>query len=93
MHKKIYIVIIAILFLLASMVANLIFGQSSLPRQQEVKDEIAQYQAQIESLQAVIEGHKQEIDRLQNDSLYKEKILRTRYGMSKDGEKVYQMVK
>ena len=93
MHKKIYIVIIAILFLLASMVANLIFGQSSLPRQQKVKDEIAQYQAQIESQQAVIEGHKQEIDRLQNDSLYKEKILRTRYGMSKDGEKVYQMVK
>lgn len=93
MHKRIYIVILAVLFLLASMIAQLIFGQSSLPRQQKVKEEIAQYQAQIDSLQNVIEQHKQEIERLQKDSLHKEEVLRTRYGMSREGEKVFQMVK
>jgi cell division protein FtsB len=93
MHKKIYIAIIAVLFLLFIVVAQLMFGKNSIPRQNQVKKDIAMYQAQVDSLEALIEQYKKEIDLLQNDSLYKENILRTRYGMSRKGEKVFQMVK
>ena len=93
MHKKVYIAIIAVLFLLSIVVAQLLFGKNSIPRQNQVKRDIAAYQAQIDSLEKLIEQQKKEIDMLQNDSLYKENILRTRYGMSRKGEKVFQMVK
>jgi cell division protein FtsB len=92
MHKKIYAILIAIALLFSIMVVQLVFGQNSIPRQQQVKENIARYQEQIDSLQKVIEEHKREIERLQTDSLYRESILRTRYGMSRKDEKVYQLV-
>ena len=93
MNKKIYIVIVVVIFLIAVMIAQLLFGSNSIPRQEQVKEQIATYQAQVDSLQKVIEQHQIEIERLTNDSLYKESVLRTRYGMSRKGEKVFQMVK
>ena len=92
MHKKIYIAIIAVLFLLSIVVAELLFGKNSIPRQKQVKQEIAMYQAKVDSLNALIEQYKKEIELLENDSLYKEGILRSRYGMSRKGEKVFQLV-
>jgi len=93
MHKRIYIVLVVVLFLVAVMVVQLLFGNNSIPRQNQVKEEIAAYQVQIDSLQKLIEQHEKEIERLKSDSLYKEEILRTRYGMSRKDEKVFQMVK
>jgi cell division protein FtsB len=92
MHKKIYIAIIAVLFLLSIVVAELLFGKNSIPRQKQVKQEIAMYQAKVDSLNALIEQYKKEIEMLENDSIYKEGILRSRYGMSRKGEKVFQLV-
>ena len=92
MHKKKYIAIIAVLFLLSIVVAELLFGKNSIPRQKQVKQEIAMYQAKVDSLNALIEQYKKEIELLENDSLYKEGILRSRYGMSRKGEKVFQLV-
>ena len=92
MHKKIYIAIIAVLFLLSIVVAELLFGKNSIPRQKQVKHEIAMYQAKVDSLNALIEQYKKEIEMLENDSIYKEGILRSRYGMSRKGEKVFQLV-
>ena len=93
MHKKIYAVLIAIVILIAIMAVQLIFGQHSIPRQQRVKEDIARYQDQIDSLQKVIEGYQNEIERIKTDSLYKESILRTRYGMTTKDEKAFQLVK
>lgn len=92
MHRKIYIAIIAVLFLLFIVAAQLLFGKNSIPRQNQVKKDIATYQAQVDSLNALIEQYKKEIELLENDSVYKESILRTRYGMSRKGEKVFQLV-
>ena len=92
MHKKKYIAIIAVLFLLSIVVAELLFGKNSIPRQKQVKQEIAMYQAKVDSLSALIEQYKKEIELLENDSIYKEGILRSRYGMSRKGEKVFQLV-
>lgn len=93
MHKKIYAVLIAIVILIAIMAVQLIFGQNSIPRQQRVKEDIARYQDQIDSLQKVIESYQLEIERIKTDSLYKESILRTRYGMTTKDEKAFQLVK
>lgn len=92
MHKKKYIAIIAVLFLLSIVITELLFGKNSIPRQKQVKQEIAMYQAKVDSLNALIEQYKKEIEMLENDSIYKEGILRSRYGMSRKGEKVFQLV-
>ena len=93
MHKRIYIALAVVLFLVAVMVSQLLFGDNSIPRQRQVANQIIVYQKQIDSLEQIIDNHKMEIERLKHDSLYKEKILRTRYGMSRKGEKVFQQVK
>ena len=69
------------------------FGKNSLKQQQKITENIARYEAQIDSLQHAIDSCNIEIERLKNDSLYKENLLRTRYGMSRKGERVFQMVK
>lgn len=75
------------------MLSQLFFGKNSISQQRLVAQEIAEYQHQIDSLEKLIEARNLEIERLKGDSLYKEEILRTRYGMSEKGEKVFQLVK
>ena len=58
-----------------------------------IAKEIELYQEQIDSLNKVIETRNELIQKLKTDSLYKEEILRTRYGMSRQDEKVFQLVK
>ena len=93
MHKKIYIAILVVIFFVAIVVSQLLFSKGNVFEQQRLIQQIETQQHQIDSLQSVIEDRKMQIERLQNDSLYKEEILRTRYGMSRKGEKVFQMVK
>jgi len=93
MHKKIYIAILVVIFFVAIVVSQLLFSKGNVFEQQRLIQQIETQQHQIDSLQSVIEERKLIIERLQNDSLYKEEILRTRYGMSRKGEKVFQMVK
>ena len=93
MHKKIYIVILVFLFFIGILLLQLFFSKGNLIEQRNVKQQIKESELRIDSLKKVIEENEREIQRLQEDSLYKEEILRTRYGMSRDGEKVFQMVK
>ena len=93
MHKKIYIAILVVFFFVAIVVSQPLFSKGNIFEQQRLTQQIAQQQHQIDSLNAVIEERKLQIERLQSDSLYKEEILRTRYGMSRKDEKVFQMVK
>ena len=93
MHKKIYIAILVVIFFVAIVVSQLLFSKGNVFEQQRLILQIENQQRQIDSLNVIIEERKMQIERLQNDSLYKEEILRTRYGMSRQGEKVFQMVK
>lgn len=70
----------------------LFFDKNNLIHQKELSAEIAAYQAEIDSLKEIIKSRNELIERLQSDSMYKESILRTRYGMSRQGEKVFQLV-
>ena len=93
MHKKIYIFVLAFLFLIGVLVLQLFFSKGNVFEQKKIEHLITEYEFKVDSLKGVIEDYKSELERLQNDSLYKEQILRPKYGMSREGEKVFQMVK
>ena len=84
---------IATLITIAFLGFQLMFGKNSIPQQHRIAKEIKLYQEQIDSLTKIIEERDELIEKLKTDSLYKEEILRTRYGMSREGERVFQMVK
>jgi len=90
--KKHIIFLVATILIAVVVVSQLMFGKNSLRQQHRISREIATYQQQIDSLQQVIDMRKVQIQRLKSDSLYKEGILRTRYGMSRKGEIVFQLV-
>lgn len=94
MKKRFFwIILFTIVATIAIVISQLMFGKNSLKQQQKITQDIARYEAQIDSLQHAIDSCNIEIERLKNDSLYKENLLRTRYGMSRKGERVFQMVK
>ena len=88
-----WIILFTIVATIAIVISQLMFGKNSLKQQQKITENIARYEAQIDSLQHAIDSCNIEIERLKNDSLYKENLLRTRYGMSRKGARVFQMVK
>ena len=83
------------MFIIAIIVvmSQIFFGKNSLRQQRIMAKTIATYQSTIDSLNNVIEERDIEIERLKKDSLYKVEILRTHYGMSIKGEKVFQLSK
>ena len=94
MKKRFFwIILFTIVATIAIVISQLMFGKNSLKQQQKITENIARYEAQIDSLQHAIDSCNIEIERLKNDSLYKENLLRTRYGRSRKGERVFQMVK
>jgi len=88
-----WIILFTIVATFAIVISQLMFGKNSLKQQQRITQNIEMFQAQIDSLQHAIDSCNIEIERLKKDSLYKENLLRTRYGMSRKGERVFQMVK
>ena len=92
-NRKSYIILIGLVLVVFFMLFQLFLGKDRILRQQEISAEIAEYKAEIDSLNHVIEERNKEIERLTKDSLYKEELLRTRYGMSRKEEKVFRMVK
>jgi len=87
-----WIILFTIVATFAIVISQLMFGKNSLKQQQRIMQDIEMYQAQIDSLQHAIDSCYIEIGRLKKDSLYKEELLRTRYGMSRKGERVFQLV-
>ncbi|OWV19839.1 septum formation initiator [Fibrobacter sp. UWB4] len=92
MHIRL-IIGIATAITFAFLVFHLLFGKNSIPEQRRITKEIELYQKKIDSLGKVLENREQLIQKLKSDSLYKEEILRTHYGMSRENEKVFQLVK
>ena len=92
MHIRL-IIGIATSITFAFLVFHLLFGKNSIPEQHRIAKEIELYQMQIDSLTKIIEERDELIQKLKTDSLYKEESLRTRYGMSRENEKVFQLVK
>ena len=92
MKKRFFwIILFTIVATFAIVISQLMFGKNSLKQQQRIMQDIEMYQAQIDSLQHAIDSCNIEIGRLKKDSLYKEELLRTRYGMSRKGERVFQL--
>ena len=92
MHLRLLIGIVTVIAF-AFLVFHLLFGKDSIPEPRRIVKEIELDQKEIDSLTRVNEQRDELIQKLKTDSLYKEEILRTRYGMSREGEKAFQLVK
>lgn len=92
MSKRLLFIFGGLVIAMVVVTCQLMFGKNSLKQQRQVAKDIAVYQNTIDSLQKVIDQRNLVIEKLKNDSLYKEEILRTKYGMSQKGEKVFQIV-
>ncbi len=78
--------ILAALFLFA-------FGEKdSMSAQKELKKEISLLKAQRDSLQRELDSRQEKIRLLQEDSFYIEAVARTKFGMTKKGEKAIQFI-
>lgn len=68
------------------------FGENGLYKQNNLKRQIAILGQEADSLKKVLEYRKDEGERLLTDSFYMESIARTKFGMSKKNETVYQFL-
>ena len=93
MNKKLLLFFLLVTLIIVMMGFPLFFGKNSISQQHHLRKENASQQAKIDSMQKVLEERSLIIKRLQTDSLYIEEQLRTRYGMSRKGEKVFQFIK
>lgn len=93
MNKLLWIFLLAVAIAIMTVTFQVLFGKNSISQQHKVAQDIELYQHQIDSLQHAIDSCDIEIKRLKTDSLYKESLLRTRYGMTRKGEKAFQLVK
>ncbi|MFA6837208.1 MAG: septum formation initiator family protein [Fibrobacteraceae bacterium] len=67
-------------------------GENGFWNQYKLSRQISILKQESDSLKTEIEFREAEGKRLLNDSFYIESIARTRYGMSRPGEKVFQFV-
>jgi cell division protein FtsB len=82
------ILIFGVIFL----VFQIFYGKTGLLRQFQLSNQNKELQVKIDSLKVVLEKKNAEIKLLHSDSAYLEHMARTRLGMSKDDEKVFQFI-
>ncbi len=71
---------------------SFILGENGLWSQHKLKNQIARLEQEKESLQAELVARHHEGERLLKDSFYIESIARTKFGMAKKNEIVYQFI-
>lgn len=87
------IIVRSLLALLAIyLLGKLFLGNNGLLRQFRITRENAEISLSIDSLEQVLQNKKEERRRLLHDTLYMEEIARTRFGMSRRGESVFQFL-
>ncbi len=71
---------------------SFVLGENGLWNQHKLKSQIARLEQEKDSLQKELLARHHEGERLIKDSFYIESIARTRYGMSRKNEIVYQFI-
>ncbi|MCS7280058.1 MAG: septum formation initiator family protein [Desulfobacterota bacterium] len=81
----------ALLFIFVlSLLYVLIFGEDGLLTYLKLKKNLRDSTKRIAMLQEENKNMRMEIDRLRNDKEYLEDIVRKKYGLIREGEKVYR---
>ncbi len=71
---------------------SFILGENGLWNQHKLKNQIVRLEQEKESLQAELLARHHEGERLLKDSFYIESVARTKFGMAKENEVVYQFI-
>ena len=74
------------------LLGRLLLGQNGLLHQMQIQKQNEELSSDIDSLEIILQKKKKEHDRLLHDTLYIEEIARTRFGMSRPGEVVFQFL-
>lgn len=74
------------------LLGKLFLGNNGLLRQYRIQRGNQELLVSIDSLENVLKQKKEEHHRLLQDTLYIEQIARTRFGMARPGEKVFQFL-
>jgi len=88
---KLTVLIAASAALIAALIV-LTFGNQGFLDMYRLRGQDAARDREIAAARAEIDSLKAEIERLQNDTAYIEKIAREKYGMARKGEKIYKFV-
>lgn len=86
------ILFVLVFVIVAASFYSFSFGENGLYKQNNLKRQIAILGQEADSLKKILEYRKDEGERLLTDSFYMESIARTKFGMSKKNETVYQFL-
>lgn len=75
-----------------ALAANMFMGDQSFPALYRNHRAMRNLSAQLKSSRNVIDSLRVEIDRLQHDTTYIERIAREKYGMARQDEKMYKFI-
>lgn len=92
MKTRTLFIILVVIGILAAFLLFMFEEKNSWTAQKELRQEIAILEAEKDSLNKELEARKETIRMLEEDSFYIEKIARTKYGMTKKGEKAFQFI-
>jgi|GEM_PF-876699 len=87
------IIIRSLLFLLVLyLVGKLFLENNGLLKQFQIQRKNTEVEQSIDALEQVLQQKKEERSRLLRDTLYLEQLARTKYGMSRRGEIIFQFL-
>lgn len=87
MPRKVILVVLIIAFVYA--LGNLFLGQNGLFAQYRIQKRNESLVYEIDSLHALLQARKAEVKLLKRDSFTMEAAIRTQFGYSRKGEKVF----
>lgn len=90
-HFKQVVLVILIAFC-AIFLGSFVFGDNGVQNQYRLKRQISHLEKEADSLKEILKLRENEAGRLLTDTFYLETIARTKYGMSRKGETVYQFL-
>lgn len=92
MKTRTLFIILVIIGILAAFLSFTFGEKNSWNAQKELKQEISVLRAQKDSLQKELDIRQKRIQKLQEDSIYIENIARTKFGMTRKGEKAFLFI-
>lgn len=87
MPRKVIVVVLIIAFIYA--IGNLLLGQNGMIAQYRIQKKNESLVYEIDSLHALLQARKVEAKQLKRDSSVMEAAIRTQFGYSRKGEKVF----
>ena len=85
-------IVVIIIFVIAIGSYSVVFRPKGILDQITLSNQLKTLKIEIDSLKYELRSTQEQVKKLKNDSLYMETIVRTKLGMSRQGEKVFRFI-